>query len=273
MKVTADEMSKGWQGATARKGVRDGCPDSEVLTRAAWGDSDSQERLALADHIVSCADCAQEFQMARRMHSWTSQDSPDSAPLESREASVSRISGRDAFESEESQRVPLFTWRLPLPIAAALLIALLGSGLWNLLLFNRTQELAADLQSRPQGTSLLSQPQVNVPIFDLDPGDALRGQAEANVVRRPANADWIALILNLSQRPAKTSYSLEILSADGEAVWQGDGLQPSPHFTFTIFVPSDHLPNARYRLVVYDGEGGRKDVLEEFELEIESESG
>jgi hypothetical protein len=44
------------------------CPDADALAGLALGEADGADRLALADHVASCAACAADFRLLRGLH-------------------------------------------------------------------------------------------------------------------------------------------------------------------------------------------------------------
>ena len=74
MKLTDEEMKALYQAQTVRsaRGGAD-CPPEETLARAAAGDLSSIERERVADHLMGCADCAQEYRLARSLKPWAGQ--------------------------------------------------------------------------------------------------------------------------------------------------------------------------------------------------------
>src|SRR5262245_36488974 len=64
MKVTEEELRRLFsEEAAARQAGRERCPSPEVLAEAASGVFTSVSRESLADHLVACADCAEEFRL------------------------------------------------------------------------------------------------------------------------------------------------------------------------------------------------------------------
>ena len=72
MKLNSEELRSLYQRETARSNRRS---DSECLTeegvgRAVAGELDQAERERIADHLVSCSDCAKEYHAAKSIKSW-----------------------------------------------------------------------------------------------------------------------------------------------------------------------------------------------------------
>ncbi|MEO8585264.1 MAG: zf-HC2 domain-containing protein [Acidobacteriota bacterium] len=65
MKLSPDELRKGYQEATVRPARSESrCPESDLLSRAAVGDLGETDRERLLDHVASCSDCAEELRLA-----------------------------------------------------------------------------------------------------------------------------------------------------------------------------------------------------------------
>jgi hypothetical protein len=64
MKVTEEDLRRLFTESPAgRPDRRDRCPSPEVLAEAASGSFGAMPREALADHLVACADCAEEYRL------------------------------------------------------------------------------------------------------------------------------------------------------------------------------------------------------------------
>lgn len=114
-------------------------------------------------------------------------------------------------------------------------------------------------------------PQINVPIFEMDPVDALRSaQVDTPTFRVPEAAAIVTVVLNSSAPASSAPYALTIRNGRGAVVWRGDGLRPGPHRAFTLTVPRSLLPAGQYRLELIANRQGRDEVVETYALRIES---
>jgi hypothetical protein len=59
-------------GTQAPRAAR-GCPDPDVQLRVSAGEATHAERIAFADHLIACADCAEEYRAAKALASWTAE--------------------------------------------------------------------------------------------------------------------------------------------------------------------------------------------------------
>ena len=299
MKLSEDDLRAIAGAVDFRHGaVRTGCPPQQDLIKAASGQSSRVERGRVADHLIACADCAEEYRLLTALQPWAANAARAIAPTASR-----------------SQQ-PRLLWPslIPYAAAAALFLTALGLGTWALLLRNENQRLAAALTGPPQGggraevpaaatggdptielrrrleeavqrsnqvesqlsalekearTSLA--PQLNVPIVDLEP-DALRGAAPpVKVVALPAGTEIITLVLATTTADRKfAEYGLEIAGRAGSIVWRGSGLRKSPYDTFTVALPRRLIPDGEYRVSLVGIDGGRREVLDRYAIRTET---
>src|SRR5438132_12005138 len=104
------------------------CPPREVLIDAAGPDAAQAGRDAVADHLIECAACADEFRLLQALAPWASEHAPAFAKATARQA-----------------RVPVWAY------AAAAVLALIAVGLTaevrRLTLANRALELSASAKA------------------------------------------------------------------------------------------------------------------------------
>jgi hypothetical protein len=62
MKLGDDELKQIYQARTVR-GVTADCPTAEILINAALGTVNAEEKARLADHLVTCSSCAEEYRL------------------------------------------------------------------------------------------------------------------------------------------------------------------------------------------------------------------
>jgi hypothetical protein len=70
MKLTDDKLKQLYQQQTARSAQRAECLTDETLLRAAAGELGQIERERMADHLMVCSDCAQEYRLAQSLKPW-----------------------------------------------------------------------------------------------------------------------------------------------------------------------------------------------------------
>ena len=300
MRLSKDDLRAAAGAVDVRHGaVRTGCPPQQDLIEAAGGESSRENRGRIADHLMACSDCAEEYRLLSALKPWATDAARAIAPTAVR-----------------SQR-PSLLWPSLVPYAAAatLLVTTLGLGTWALLLRNENQRLSATLTRPPQGSggagvpaaapsadptaelrrrleeavqrsnqfeSQLSglknearpplEPQLNVPIVDLEP-DALRGAAArpVKVVALPAGTEIITLVLaTTTTNRTFAEYGLEIADRAGSIVWRGAGLRKSPYDTFTIALPRRLIPDGEYRVSLVGIDRGRREVLNRYAIRTET---
>ena len=127
---------------------------------------------------------------------------------------------------------------------------------------------AKSASSTNQRSSAL--PEVNVPIIDLNPQDAGRGEQapKATAIQLPPETDLFTLILNLGSEDASSSYSLEVTDRNNRAVWASRNLRKSPYNNFTVAMRRRSFPVGEYRLKIYGLRSGRRELVQEYAIRL-----
>lgn len=246
-----------YQELSAPSGGR-GCPSSETLARAAAGDLDPAAHDAVVTHLETCQPCAQDFRIACGLH---------------------------GEEAAGHTRVPAF-WRRPgisQALAASLAMATAGLLTWNVRLLERSSWLAARLAQAertrpasgpaspgvPASPQPAIQPQVNVPIVDLEPPSARRGEgSRPQVIRIPRDAALVALVVNSSAEQRYAEYVLELSDANGATVWGGAGLRPDADGTLSVALPTALLPPGEYAFALAGVANSRRVPLHRYPVTV-----
>jgi hypothetical protein len=113
-------------------------------------------------------------------------------------------------------------------------------------------------------------PDVNVPIIDLNPYDAGRGEQNRKpaAIQLPADTDLFTLILNLGGEDASSSYSLEVTDRNSRTIWVSRNLRKSPYNNFTVAMRRSSFPAGDYRLKIYGLRNGRRELVEEYAIRL-----
>lgn len=127
---------------------------------------------------------------------------------------------------------------------------------------------AKSASSTNQRSSAL--PEVNVPIIDLNPQDAGRGEQapRATTIQLPRDTDLFTLILNLGSEDASSSYSLEVTDRNDRAVWTSHNLRKSPYNNFSVAMRRRSFPAGEYRLKIYGLRDGRRELVQEYAFRL-----
>jgi anti-sigma factor RsiW len=76
MKLTSAELKMLYQVQPSRAELnRADCLADEFLARACTGNISTEDRLFVADHLTTCRDCAEEYQIARAVKTWVDESS------------------------------------------------------------------------------------------------------------------------------------------------------------------------------------------------------
>lgn len=124
--------------------------------------------------------------------------------------------------------------------------------------------------SHSSGAGQRSAPDVNVPIIDLNPHDAGRGEQNqpAAEIQIPAGADLFTLILNLNGEDSSRDYSLEVTDRNNRTIWSNRDLRKSPYNNFTVALRRSSFPAGEYRLKIYGLRDGRRELVEQYAIRL-----
>lgn len=288
MKLTSEALRELYQKETARSALRDSeCLSEEMLTSAAAGDLNREQREEVADHLAICSSCATEYRSIRSLKSWAA-----SEPVVSRRFGESR----------------LFTFYIPAALAAMFLILALLLGAWLVSQRRENQRLVAQVNEKelataeanrraeqaeaalrtaeekptpgpsatetPKGSSQikdrLDQPLANVPIFELEPRGSTRSSAgDVATLEAPSYTRLITLILHVNGQLSPDAYSLEVLDKAGRSIWVSRGLRKNSYNNFTVALPRRTFPAGDYQLRLYSLRNGRREKVEEYAIHLQ----
>jgi len=254
---------------------RDPCPPGDLLVEAASPAASRAVRERVADHLVSCAKCAEEFRLLQALGPWASEHAHLVAPAEGAASGPARAG-----------------WRFitSYAIAAVLAVIAVGLGVQVRRLERENQALAvranaapiapvpaqralddriaeqqrtiADLEGRLRAADA---PDLNPPIIDLEAADASRAGARPAQPPVPAGARQVVFVLNTSHRSPGAAFEVELVDAAGRVVWDGSGLKQSADGTLTLVVPRA-LAGSASRIRLYSRAGDRRALVEQYVL-------
>jgi len=289
------------------------------MTRAAEGGLSQSEREVIADHLMACSDCAEEYRILRELKPWAERAAVSAYERESAIKSVSAPPGKEArvvprqsglasragWASSARRLAGIFSAGFQTySIAAALLLVSLACVAWVISLKRENARMAArlneQLASRDQASQSLtdarreleaaarraeqqqteiaelrrsvddlSQPQVNVPITDLEQQANRRGGDGATTVTAPVGANIFTLILHVADGPSFPDYALEVIDGRGQRLMRARSLRKSQLNTFTVALPRRLLPAGRYHLKLYGLRSGHGEVVGEVVAEYQ----
>ena len=282
------------------------------MTRVAAGELSQSEREVIADHLMACSDCAEEYRVLRELKPWAERVAVSAYERESAIKSVSSPPGKEAqvvprqlgWASWARRLAGIFSAGFETKAtAAALLVVSLACVAWVISLKRENARMAARLNeqfaSRDQASQSLtdarreleaaarlagqqqteiaelrrsvddlSQPQVNVPITDLEQ-QANRGGDGATTVTAPVGANIFTLILHVADGPSFPDYALEVIDGRGRPLMRAQSLRKSQLNTFTVALPRRQLPAGRYRLKLYGLRSGHGELVGELVAEYQ----
>lgn len=210
-------------------------PAPEELLDYHHGGLAEADRERIQDHLVLCEACSRTV---LDLGSFPDVEPPREADRLSEfelAADWKRFRERAFAKPVQPAGRPRFPWA----VAASLLVAA-ASLIWGVRQGQQVRELSG--------------PRADVFVADLVPlGSEVRGPEAAEVVRVPAWADRVLLLLNLARGGAHPEYEVRVLAPDGREVWSRGGLRPSPDGTFALEVPADLLEGGPYRIRLLGG--------------------
>lgn len=307
MTMSEHELREVWRRRSARPAAhRAGCLTEDTFARLMSGEANTDERLRAAQHMATCASCAEEYKLLEPLSEWVDDAildlAPDAAagvPMPVGASSPASRSAWPPFSSSQSG------WLLA---AACVLIAVLGGSLWMLESSSRqrvarlegalaryeqdlttmrseatklTTELEA--QRRQQLTSATSPsvgaaPLLDVPIVDLERegSGGSRSAGRAQVVTTRADAPAVVLILNFPPLEARTTLRVEIADAKGQTRWSGTSERPRQTASLNLTLPRQAFPPGTYSIRLTlptkgapaKGAGTGQDTLAVYPLEL-----
>jgi hypothetical protein len=100
----------------------------------------------------------------------------------------------------------------------------------------------------------LSAPQLDVPIFDLDPHNvgSVRGSEEPQVVTPDPDASFVTLILHFAPRMSRSTLEVQVTAESGQAPWVSRTVREGSTASLTLALPTDSYPTGRYEVRVFD---------------------
>ncbi len=305
MRLSKQELLELYGQRTARTTRRqEECLRKDTLERIATGELSLAERERVADHLIACMDCAEEYRLIPSLKAWTEQvaNTLDATPsTQRRKCGIVARADYGLWWLMGAMRSPA---RIRYAFGVLFGVVILTLGVSNLSLHRLTARLHERLAQRDraiataeqevqqqlkevgrrvkqdetqiaelrQALSAFSQPQLNVPIVDLDPRDSfLRGPVKDSVgtIVIPSGANLFTLILNVAGRVSYPNYALEIRNLKNEIVWRGSGLRKSSYDTFTIVLPRALMPAGQYQIKLYGLRPNRQELVEAYILRIQ----
>jgi len=131
----------------------------------------------------------------------------------------------------------------------------------------RAEQQQTEIAELRRSVDDLSQPQVNVPITDLEQ-QADRGGDGATTVTIPVGANIFTLILHVAAGPSFPDYALEVIDGRGQRLMRARSLRKSQLNTFTVALPRRLLPAGQYRLKLYGLRPGHGEVVAEYQMRL-----
>ena len=268
------------------------CPSSEALVAATAPGASPDARERVADHLVACGRCAEEFRVLQEIGPWATDHAHllgESAPVQTTtpsswfgrfgspwayataavlvlavaglEVQVQRLQ-RDnrALAARASSTATAPAPAAPSPMPPAPAAPSTSPGELEARVVQQQRAIAA-LEQRLRSADA---PDLNAPIIDLEPADAQRSaNAPPSGPAIPAGARSIVFVLNTAHPAAGALYDVELVGAGNRMLWTGSGLKQSPDGTLTLVVPRALIADAT-ELRLYARAGPRRSLVEQY---------
>ena len=270
------------------------CPSTEELVAAAAPGASQAMRERVADHLVTCSRCAEEFKVLQELGPWAT----DHAHLVGGSAHTIAAAAPARLSREPR---PTISRRFGSPwvyaTAAVLVLAVAALEVQVQRLQRENRSLAGHVQSAAtappaaaaspapspalearvaeqqrtiadleQQLRAAGAPDLNAPIIDLEPADAQRSAGSTPAAPAvPAGARSIVFVLNTTHPAPGATYEVELVGSGNRVLWTGSGLAQSADRTLTLVVPRALVAGAS-RLRLYSTSGGRRTLVEQYAI-------
>lgn len=211
-----------------------------------------EEEARLQDHLLDCAECTD---LLLGLDELTREDGESAPAAEVRSAWEELRSRLPATEPASPAPLPFPARRSAQPVwlpalAAALLAAVVGLGVWNV--------------SLRQAVDEVSRPEANAQIVELFPSP-LRGGTTAGEPALKPEGRLVTLVLHSQDPRIFAGYEVEMAGASGTVIWTESGLRRQEPGYFSLTLPRRLLePGGSLRL--WGLEGGKREPLGEYGL-------
>jgi hypothetical protein len=266
--------------------MEDGKPSGDCLAEKDLmahlrGEADAAARERMESHLVRCQRCRERF---LELEDFFGPLRPGEVlPTEFGLArDWARLSQRIGAHGRSTGRIHSWPPRW-VAVAASVLLTLGLVGGWSLRYlrdksgFEASLGRAADenrrLQQRTeamqQQLAELQRPQVNSPILDVYPTQALARSPGAPVsrVEIPANTP-VSLILNGQGQRHYTGYSIAIIDRQGRELWHDDGLKRAADGNFGVILHGGFLPEGEYRFRIFGRTSSGREQIAEYVVSV-----
>lgn len=241
-------------------------PSSLALGAFTRGELAAAEQEQIEGHLATCRECTDQVLELRALAA----DAQPDAELEPEvvRAEVDAVVAR-AFPPASAPSALLppaslsgsrrrLARRLLPSLAAALLLAAVGLGLWARSLASENSRLRSALE-----------PQAGAAVVDLYPGSFRpRGEEEPQRVPLSRMARWVTVLLTPpADTQPFTAYRLVVEDASGKPLWQGE-VEPGESGSFALLLPR-RLAAGEVRFRLLGVGGGSESSIEEYRAVFE----
>lgn len=307
MQLSDEDLKDLWQTETRRGTNRSECLSSEALMRAGANELNAPEAERIAVHLAACADCTEEYKIAMSVRDWATETATQNTapvvrtaaqpnlwsrflalfnPLTATLAAASLLLSLTlgaAWVSFRRQNQTLMAQveqqRTELNTAAALKTQLeelqrQQAELTAKLTQQQTagqEALQAEIERLKKEIEQGTQPQLDIPQFDIDPTPATRSAGSSGkiaTINVPATATSFTLNLPGAGSNPFPNYLIELQDTKtSKVVWSAERKQDN-ETTFTVTLSKRNLPAGTYRIRVFGLKGKQKEQVHDYEAQV-----
>jgi len=127
-----------------------------------------------------------------------------------------------------------------------------------------------EIASLNQTIAELSNPQLDIPIVDLDPGGSIRGEPKeaGTLIEAPKTANLITLILNFTGRQQYSGYEVEIFEKSGKQVWRGHIARRSQANSLNLTIARHLLSDGEYQIKLFGLRDGKMEPIADYPVTL-----
>src|SRR5579863_935676 len=186
-----------------------------------------EERRSFEEHLLDCPECFEEVQIMERF--------------------VAGVRNAARTGSLAPAATPHRMSWLSLALAASLAAALIGGGIWVMVLRHSLRESVEARVTLAQAMAAAERPTEiragNLPIAVLR---ADRAAGSASVLRVPASAREIALWMEVEPDGRYKTFDVDVLDAAGRSLETVPGLMRNSEGALAVILPAAKMPVGRY---------------------------
>ncbi len=271
MKLSSEELQELIRQETSRPtSQREDCLSAELLMLAAAGELGQEKRQQVTEHLMTCADCVEEYRLAHSLKDWSAHAAlAVNKPATAENRLPEKAQAAPVQPTVRQRLAALFAPALrPYAMAASLLIVSLALVFWVVSLRQKSQQLSAQLNKQ-----LTEQQQANDKLTNDSHSatqalettrkelEETRKQLEEAEQRSAQNEKLLAESRNRTPGSAKPQINVPVVDITPESSIRGEGKEnlvrvPATAHLFTVILNLvGQSPYSAYAVEIFDARG------------------